>query len=217
MTRLVLVRHGETVWHAENRYAGVSDISLTERGLRQAVRLARWARDADLSAIWTSTLTRAQLTAGECAEATGLPLNIDKRLRELDFGRGEGLTTAEMSHRFPEALEAFRADPVSDHLPGGEDPTQAVERFRACLEDIAGLHPGRRVLVVAHTTAIRLTLCALVGIPLAEYRRVFPELGNCALTEIRLHAGRCSILELNTPIEAPANRQAEPNAHGGHR
>ena len=74
MTYLVLVRHGETVWHAENRYAGISDIALTTRGLEQAAQLAAWARTARLSAVWASTLSRAQLTAAACAEVAGTPM-----------------------------------------------------------------------------------------------------------------------------------------------
>ncbi|MGH3378847.1 MAG: histidine phosphatase family protein [Actinoallomurus sp.] len=207
MTQLVLVRHGETEWHEENRYAGISDIALTARGLRQAQQLAAWARTAGLAAVWTSPLTRARLTAIACAEAVGVPLGVDGRLRELDFGHGEGLTSTEMHERFPEALQAFRADPVTDHLPGGEDPTEAVRRFTGCLDDLAERHPAGRILVVAHGTAIRLTLCGLMGVPLRDYRRIFPSMRNCGLTEIRL-TGRpgapdrgVALLEFNTPIE----------------
>jgi probable phosphoglycerate mutase len=202
MTHLVLVRHGETEWHAENRYAGVSDISLTARGLEQAQHLATWAKAAGLATVWTSTLTRAQLTATACAEAIGVPLHVDGRLRELDFGHGEGLTSAEMHEQFPEALQAFRADPVADHLPGGEDPTEAVRRFTGCLYDLVDRYPDDRVLVVAHTTAIRLALCELIGAPLRDYRRIFPSVRNCALTEIRLTREEAALLEFNTPIES---------------
>lgn len=201
MTDLVLVRHGETVWHGENRYAGVSDVALTPRGMEQARQLASWARRADLSAIWASDLTRACLTASVCAEVTGAPLEVDSRLRELDFGSGEGLTAAEMTERFPEALHAFRADPVDDHFPGGEDPRKAAARFTDCLADIARQHPDGRVLVVAHTTAIRLALCQLIGVPLREYRRLFPFVRNCALTQLRLQDGQVAVLEFNNPIE----------------
>ena len=141
MTYLVLVRHGETVWHAENRYAGISDIALTTRGLEQAAQLAAWARTARLSAVWASTLSRAQLTAAACAEVAGTPLRVDERLRELDFGAGEGLTSAQMRDRFPDAPDAVRADPVASHMPDGEDPVKAADRFTACLYDIADQHP----------------------------------------------------------------------------
>ena len=73
MTQFVLVRHGETEWHAENRYAGISDVSLTARGLEQAKQLAAWAGTAGFAAVWTSTLTRAQLTAAPCADVSAYP------------------------------------------------------------------------------------------------------------------------------------------------
>ena len=201
MTVLVLVRHGETVWHAENRYAGATDIDLTPRGHKQAAQLAEWSRTAGLAAVWTSTLSRAHVTAQPCADAAGIELHVDDRLRELDFGDAEGLTRDEMREQFPTALDAFHADPVTDHLPGGEDPADAAARFTACLHEIAAGHPDGRVLVVAHTTAIRLALCELIGVPLRNYRRVFPFVRNCALTEIHLRGGQASVGEFNTPIE----------------
>lgn len=201
MTTITLVRHGETVWHGENRYAGSTDVALTPRGVDQAAQLALWAHNADLAEIWSSDLGRSQITAGACAESTGLGTHVDPRLRELDFGEGEGLTAAEMELAFPEARRAFVADPAGHPLPGGEDPAAAVERFMAALNAIAGRKPEGRVLVVAHTTAIRLTLCALLGMPLGDYRGKFPSLRNCALTTIRLRNGEGSLLEYNVPVD----------------
>ncbi|MFI7609895.1 histidine phosphatase family protein [Nonomuraea terrae] len=200
MTDLVLVRHGETVWHAENRYAGSSEVELTPRGHEQADLLAGWAAGAGLTAVWASTLSRAKITAAASAAKAGVELRVDARLRELDFGEGEGLTSAEMKARFPEARAAFEADPAANPLPGGEDPHAAAERFAAALYDIHAAHPTGRVLVVAHTTAIRLALCRLIGVPLGEYRRLFPRLDNCALTELRLSIGQVAMLQYNSPI-----------------
>jgi len=202
VTNLVLVRHGETVWHAENRYAGVSDVALTPRGEEQAGQLAAWARNAGLAAVWSSPLSRARRTAEACA--VDVPLEVDARLRELDFGEGEGLTSAEMTQRFPEARAAFLDDPAAHPLPGGEDPVAAANRFTECLQEIAADLPDGRVLVVAHSSAIRLALCRLIGVPLSEYRRLFPRLRNCALTEVRLRDGRVALLQFNTPpVEEP--------------
>jgi len=202
VTNLVLVRHGETVWHAENRYAGVSDVALTPRGEEQAGQLAAWARNAGLAAVWSSPLSRARRTAEACA--VDVPLEVDARLRELDFGEGEGLTSAEMTQRFPEARAAFLDDPAAHPLPGGEDPVAAANRFTECLQEIAANLPDGRVLVVAHSSAIRLALCRLIGVPLSEYRRLFPRLRNCALTEVRLRDGRVALLQFNTPpVEEP--------------
>ncbi|PTT64663.1 histidine phosphatase family protein [Arthrobacter sp. HMWF013] len=209
MTNIILCRHGETVWHAENRYAGISDIELTRRGHDQAARLADWSRTAGLTGIYASTLTRAQVTAAASASTTGLPVRVDGRLRELDFGEGEGRTTAEMEQLFPKALSHFRSDPAKHHLPGGEDPFKAADRFVECLGDLAAQYPEGRILVVAHTTAIRLALCQLIGVPLGEYRRVFPAIRNCSLTELSFNDGYVSVLEFNTPVAAslvPAGR-----------
>ncbi|WP_433516151.1 histidine phosphatase family protein [Nonomuraea sp. CA-143628] len=202
MTNIALVRHGESVWHAENRYAGLSDVELTPRGLDQAGQLASWAGRAGLSAVWASTLSRARITAAASAEAAGVEVRVDERLRELDFGQADGLTAAEMRERFPEARAAFEADPATNPLPGGEDPKLAADRFTECLRDIAAAHPDGRVMVVAHTTVIRIALCRLMGVPLDEYRRLFPKLDNCAITEIRPRNGQVAILRYNSPIGA---------------
>lgn len=202
MTRLFLVRHGETVWHAENRYAGTTDVSLSPVGVEQARRLAAWAATAPLAGIWSSDLGRARATAQWSADAGSVELNVDRRLRELDFGAGEGLTAAEMAERFPEALQAFRADPAAAPLPGGEDPVAAAQRFTDCLDDLGRQYRGGAVLVVAHSTVIRLALCRLIGVPLSRYRQVFPVLRNCALTELVLDDdGHTALLEFNTPLE----------------
>lgn len=201
MTRIVLVRHGETTWHAENRYAGRTDVPLTARGHEQAERLGDWAASASLDAVWCSPLRRAHETAEAAASASGLEPRVDPRLCELHFGRGEGLTTLEMQREFPEALDAFQADPVEHHLPDGEHPRDAVARGTEALQDIAREHPAGRVLVVAHTTLIRLTLCRLIGVPLAEYRRLFPFVRNAAITEIQLANGHASVLQFNAPLD----------------
>jgi probable phosphoglycerate mutase len=183
---LVLVRHGETEWHAENRYAGVSEIGLSPNGVSQARELAKWAATSGIAAVWSSQQGRALATAKPTADALGLQVRVDTRLRELGFGVGEGLTRREMLELFPEALQAFEADPVANHLAGGEDPAAAAARFAACLRDIAAAHPESRVLVVAHATSIRLGLCQLLGEPLGSYRRLFPVIRNCGRIEVQL-------------------------------
>jgi probable phosphoglycerate mutase len=200
VTDFVLVRHGETAWHAENRYAGRTDVPLTELGHKQAATLGAWAAGQRLDAVLCSPLSRARLTAAPAATALGLTPRVDERLYEVDFGRGDGLTRAEMAEEFPGELAAFLTDPVAHHLPGGEDPASAAARAIACLEEVVRELPDGRVLVVAHSTLVRLVLCALLGIPLARYREVFPALENGALTELRLlPGGRASLLRLNAP------------------
>lgn len=202
---LVLARHAETVWHAENRYAGgQSDIDLTEQGRRQAGELGRWAARHELAAIVSSPVRRAQETAQYSADAAGLPLLVHPDLREVDFGIAEGRTMAEIELSDPEIADQFRRDPAAHPFPGGEPPEHAAARSAAVLRSLAADHPGRAVLVVAHNTLLRLALCALLDLPLSRYRQVFPRLDNGAITEVRLTgeaASPASLLSLNSRLE----------------
>jgi broad specificity phosphatase PhoE len=200
MTHVYLVRHGATVWHAENRYAGITDVALDRGGYAQAERLAVWASEARLTAIWCSPLSRARETAAPSARAVGLEPRIDERLREIDFGQIEGKTMAEAELLFPEEIRRFKADPATYPLPGGEDPHQAASRAVSVLREIESTHSQGRVLVIAHNTLIRLTLCFLLGIPLTRYRTVFPAVRNGALTEIGLADGEAALLRYNSPL-----------------
>jgi probable phosphoglycerate mutase len=201
-TTLLLARHGQTIWHAENRYAGVSDIGLTDEGRAQAEVLGRWAAVHRPDAVWTSPLSRAIATADPACRALGLAAHREPGLRECDFGVVEGRTLAEFAAEVPDAAEAFRADPVAYPFPGAEDPSAAAARGTEALHRIAAAHPGERVLVVAHNTLLRLVLCTLLSIPLGQYRRVFPRLRNVAITELRLDQhGSAALLSLNVPCE----------------
>jgi len=202
--KLFLSRHGETVWHRENRYAGVSDIALTPEGRHQAVRLADWAETAPLAAVYSSTLGRAIETATPAARAAGVALRTDARLCEVDFGRGEGLTRAEMHERFPHELAAFLAQPASLPLPDGERGIDAIVRAMSALEDIACTHPNESVLVVMHSTLMRLVLCAALGLDPDRYRTVFPHVRNAALTELSWQDRRAALLGFNLPPAPPA-------------
>ncbi|WP_030609929.1 histidine phosphatase family protein [Streptomyces fulvoviolaceus] len=201
-TTLLLARHGQTVWHTENRYAGVSDVALTDEGRAQAEALGRWAATHPVDAIWTSTVSRAIATADPACRALGLTPHREPDLRECDFGVVEGRTLAEFAAEDPKAAEAFRADPVAHPFPDAEAPLAAAARGAGALRRIATAHPGERVLVVAHNTLFRLVLCELLGIPLSEYRRVFPRLRNAAITELRIDDGdSAALLSLNVPCE----------------
>jgi probable phosphoglycerate mutase len=210
---LVLVRHAESIWHAENRYAGTSDIPITPTGHRQAAALAEWAAAAGIGAVWCSDLARAVDTAAPAGKRLNLPLVRDARLGEVDFGHAEGLSSRQLAEAQPQRWHAFTRDPVRNHHPGGEDPVSAVDRFRGCLAEIAGIHPGQRVLVVTHSTILRLALCGYLGVPLERYRNLFPGVGSCARTEVRLDpAGGFALRRFNADVDTAAglDRHAQP-------
>ncbi len=200
MTRIVLARHGESAWHREDRYVGVSDIGLTERGHAQARELGAWAPRQGFAALISSPLRRCRDTAAEVVGSTGLELRIDDRLTELDFGIAEGRRRQELKEEHPEAYRAFVEDPVAHHFAQGEDPIAAAVRFVAALTDLIEIYPQQRVLVVAHATVLRLALCRLLGLPLSSYRTVLPRLTNGSISEIELTHQATGLLCLNVPL-----------------
>ncbi len=216
-TELALVRHGRTVWHAENRYAGVSDVPLDETGRAQAVALASWARHQSFDVLVCSPVPRAVATAAPVAAALGLDPEVVVGLREVDFGIAEGRTLAELRVSHPDAAAAFVADPVAHPFPGAEPPAAAAERAVGALRGVADRHRGRSVLVVAHNTLLRLALCAWLGIPLARYRAVLPRLDNAAATRLRVPVDDSvppALLALNVPT-SPAVTADEPAPTAG--
>ncbi|GAA2575247.1 2,3-diphosphoglycerate-dependent phosphoglycerate mutase GpmB [Dactylosporangium fulvum] len=199
MRTVALARHGRTAWHAPNRYTGRSDIELDDVGVRQAEALARWAAGRGFAALASSDLRRAVDTAAAAAATTGLVPTADPRLRELDFGIAEGHTLADLD---PAVAERFVSDPVTHHFPGGEHPARAVDRFHAGLAALSEQVPDGSALVVAHSTIIRLVVCAALGLPLAEYRRRLPVLDPTAVTTLRLSEDGVpvALLAYNVPV-----------------
>ena len=202
-TLLSLSRHGQTPWHAENRYTGSSDIGLTSQGEAQAAALGAWAAATRPDKVICSPMRRCRETATAAAAALGLDPVVIHDLREVHFGIAEGRTLDEVEAEHPGTVDAFRADPVRHAFPGAEPPADAAGRTAAALRALAASNPGSHLLVVAHNTALRLALCLLLGIELSHYRRVFPRIDNGALTQLRLPAeGQHppGLLGLNIPL-----------------
>ena len=206
MTTLFLARHGETVWHAEHRYAGIAEVELTEDGYRQAEALALWSADARLDAVYSSTLSRAMLTAEPSARAAGEIVETDPDLREVAFGIGEGRTLDELRPDHADAVDAFVARPAEAVLPGGERGLDGITRYLRAFDRIEAAFPEGRVLVSCHGTALRLTLCALMGIDPNRYRDLMPAVGNCSLTTISYTDGAARLYAFNVPADDSAHR-----------
>lgn len=184
--RLLLARHGQTEWHHDNRYVSRTNIELNDAGRREAQALAQRAQEERPALVLCSPLNRALETARMAATASGAELRVDDRLREVDFGRWEGRTLEEMRELYPEAVRQFETDPGDAPFPGGEPLPTAVRRILDIHRDLLKSHRGQAVLVVAHNTLLRLSLCVLLGIPLRLYRRRLPRLLNAAISEVRL-------------------------------
>jgi probable phosphoglycerate mutase len=195
-TIVVLARHGRTDYHDGNRYAGSTDLPLDEVGRLQAERLKEWAEDFAPDALWSSPMLRARQTVAPTAEALGLEPVLDDRLREVDFGSAEGRRLSQLP---PDVAKAFELDPVGAHFPDGEDPAAAADRVLEAFQQIGSQHQGRKVLVVAHNTLIRLLVCKVLGLELRDYRRLLPTLDPAALVRFRWQDGTVGLEAYNSP------------------
>lgn len=214
-TTLFLSRHGQTTWHRENRYAGISDVDLTSTGRRQAEWLAEWTQERRPAVVVSSPMRRALETAHASAVLIGHELEVVSNLREVSFGVAEGRTLAELSAVDEEMVRRFQRDPVSHPFPEAESPESGALRGARALRDIAAAHPGQTVLVVGHNTLFRLALCSLLDIDVQHYRAVFPRLDNGTLSEIRIGADPPStaLLSLNVPLRSLPQRAPPDSQH----
>jgi glucosyl-3-phosphoglycerate phosphatase len=190
IVKLVLWRHGRTAWNAERRFQGHSDVPLDQTGHAQARDAAPYLAAMHPAAIFSSDLARAAGTASYLAGLTGLPLQLEKDLRERGGGAWEGLTDAEIRAAYPEAYATFIP-------PDGEPLESVADRVSAALERIAdGLdESGPLAVVVSHGAAINLGMSRLLGLP--ERVRLLGPLGNCSWSVLGRRAGRWRLLEHN--------------------
>ena len=177
VVRVVLWRHGQTMWNAEHRYQGHTDIPLDETGQAQASRAARLLAALGPHAIISSDLSRAAETAQALAELTGIPVRHDRRLRERSGGEWEGLTNDEIRTKYPVEWAAWNP-------PGGEAEEEVAVRFAAAVGDGVGVLPDSGTLVVAsHGSAIRAGLGRLLDLPMESWRMLGP-VQNCSWSVI---------------------------------
>ena len=170
MTRMFLVRHGETTLSIEDRFAGSTDVPLGPNGRMQAERLAaRLARDP-IAAAYCSPMQRTVDTASLVAQPHGLELIMRDGLREIDHGRWEGLRRADVEALYPDEYAAWEEDPFTFAPLGGESGVQVVARALPVIREIVVSHPGENVLVVSHKATIRLILASLLGFDARGYR-----------------------------------------------
>jgi 2,3-bisphosphoglycerate-dependent phosphoglycerate mutase len=193
MTRLILIRHGETVWNRERRMQGQTDSPLSEKGLRQAILLAQRMKEFEFAALYSSDSGRASETAQFIAEVTGHPLVVEPRLRERHFGVFEGLTGPEMQEQHPEAYARFKGREPDYAVPGGESAAAFRERALACLAEIAARHANELVVVVTHGLVCDVAYRAAYGMDLMEPRS-FP-LVNAGINRFRFDgaAWQCEV------------------------
>lgn len=166
MTRVILVRHGQTVWNLEMKYQGHADIALTEKGVQQAEMVAKRLAKEKISAIYSSDLNRAYKTAEIIAAEHQLPVIAIPELREISFGDWEGLNYKGITSGWPKIMEDLFTHADTVRIPGGETFPEVKKRATKALGKLVLQHPDETIAVVSHGGTIRTLLCAALHIPL---------------------------------------------------
>lgn len=211
MTRICLVRHGETDWNVERRLQGHLDVPLNATGLAQAQATAANLAKERFAAIYSSDLRRAFQTATEAGKALGLAPSAEPRLRERRYGAFEGLTYDEARQRHPEDYHRFETrDPSFAFADGGESLEDFATRIRAALEALAALHADARILVVTHGGVLDVAHRLATGKTLESARDFL--IPNAALNWIELTPQGWRLLAWACQDHLTASRDELPNA-----
>lgn len=168
--RILLARHGETPWNAEGRYQGQIDIPLSPIGEAQAQALGARLASVDITRAVASPLSRAQRTAQLALGAARADMLLtEPELQEIAHGEWEGLLASEIHEKDPSRLQAWREEPDTVLMPGGESLRLVLERsWRGLARATEGLGEHDTLLVVAHDAVNRVILCKVLGLPISR-------------------------------------------------
>ncbi|MEZ4730903.1 MAG: histidine phosphatase family protein [Caldilineaceae bacterium] len=215
MTRLILLRHGETEGNVQQVWHGAMDAPLTERGRQQVAAalqcITALHRQQPIDQFYVSPLPRAQRTAEPIAQALGVTMTIHPGLREFDLGDWEGRTFVEL--RDVENLWGrWREDPAFAP-PKGESPRSFHTRILHTLQQLVADHPHQTILVVTHGGVICNALATWLGEGPDDWRRWEPH--NCAITILHLTEEQWRPLLVNDTSHLPPTAivQIDPSVY----
>lgn len=176
---------------AEDRFAGSVDVALSEEGLAQARCLGERLEEEKLTAIYASPMKRTIATAEALATPHALTPTLDAGLREIDHGRWEGLTRAEVEERFGGEYAAWEADPFTFAPESGESGLAVMARALPVVRAVVQRHPNQTVALVSHKATLRLILASFLGFDARGYR-----------DRLDLAPASLSVLDFKDPVRA---------------
>lgn len=184
-TKVVIIRHGQSIANAKRVYLGHTDWDLTDEGKRQARVVAEFLRGEQIDAIYSSDLIRAYNTALPHARMRNMEIVRSEQLREIYLGDWEGLSLDDMSRLYPiDFCVGWRQNFGTCKVPGGESVPEAGERFYKEICRIAALHPGKTVLIASHAAVIRSFWGRVAGISADQLNDAVDFPPNASMTTV---------------------------------
>jgi len=196
MTRIILVRHGQTEWNRVERFRGRADVPLNETGLVQAeVTGKRISAEWLPMAVYSSPLSRAVKTAESIAGYFNLAVRVHTGLIDIDYGQWEGLTPDEVRERWPEMIDGWYNTPAFIRIPGGETLPDVRARAMEAVNELVDCHGGQTVVVVGHTVINRIILLGVLGLSNDRFWHLHQD--TCAINCFEAGGGDFTLLLLN--------------------
>lgn len=196
MTKLLMIRHGQSTANRDRIYIGHTDADLVDTGVRQAQMTAEYiASHYQADCVYASDLKRAYRTGEMIAAACGLPAPTpDVRLREMEAGKWENLPYPILESTYAEDFAIWRTDIGVSRCTGGESVAEMAARVKSAVEDIAKAHPGQTVVIATHATPIR-AMCTLLSGKTVEQMKEVPWATNASVTEILYEDGAWTVVQ----------------------
>ncbi len=175
MTKLILVRHGETDWNRVDRIQGGLDIPLNAEGVRQAERLAVELSGMKIAAIYSSPLKRAWQTAQAIAGKQCLKVKKVSALSEISQGKWQGLLVSEAKRRYRRLYPRWLSEPLTVRPPEGESLEEVSRRAEKACRRIINHHPQETVCLVTHKVTAALIKCRYLNLDRHRLWKLLPE------------------------------------------
>lgn len=216
ITRIYLIRHGATLLTAEDRFAGATNVELSDEGRSQAASLAERLKAVKLSAIYASPLDRTMETASILAAPHRMDVQSRDGLREISHGHWEGMTRAEVMAAYPDEVAAWDEDPYTYAPAGGESGLAVTARALPAVMEICSAHLGEHVAIVSHKATIRLVISSMLGFDARRYRDNLDQ-SPCALNIVDVCGATCFRLTLFNDTSHYAREDGEVPSMPGKR
>jgi broad specificity phosphatase PhoE len=196
MTHIILVRHGQTAWNREERFRGHADVPLDETGLAQAQAVAnRVALEWKPDAIYAGPLSRTLQTAQPAAALFNLTVLSEPGLIDVDCGEWQGYSSNEVQAKWPAEYDMYLHDPLSFQFPNGESLEAARLRAFQRVNELAGAHSGKTIMLVGHTALNRLILLSVLGMNSSGFWKMRQD--TCAINMFEIESGSFTLHLLN--------------------
>jgi len=180
MAKLILARHGETVWNVEKIYRGRMDVNLDEVGIKQAELLGKYLSNWELEAIYSSPVKRAIDTANIVARYQKIGVHIAEGLIDFDYGEWQSLPEQEVKRLYPALLNEWHHNPHKVRMPGGESLEDVGRRAIEVVNYVLSKYQGS-VVLVSHRVVNKVLICSLLGLDNSHFWNINQDVGGITI------------------------------------